>query len=81
MAKINNHRIYGELSRLKELQEDYEFIGRRTELDARNGILTVFAMPKTWKRKEAKERKLAARRAELAGDDIEAREERRYSYR
>lgn len=77
MAKIRDLHIYSQNhSELKRLHEDYEFIGRRTEL--RRDELVVFSMPKTWKRKQERERKLAARRAERQGIDPDSREDRPY---
>lgn len=77
MAKAKDMRIASsDPAELVRLQEDYEFVGRRTEIQG--DTLVVFALPKTWKRKQAKERRLAALRAERNGEEAEETSRREY---
>lgn len=70
MARYRNQRIWSNdqefLKNLADEQENY--IGRDYHLDIRRGVLTIFALPKHYKRKDKKNKAKAARnkRAESA---------------
>lgn len=71
MAKSRNQTLYSsDLNHLHALQEDFTFIGRRTRIDEKEGRLTVFALPATWKRKEKKENRRRRRTDEVDYDLI-----------
>ena len=62
MAAIKNLVVYGTQEELVKALEEYKYIGREAELDLNAGKLTVFALPRSYKKKRAAEAKLAARR-------------------
>lgn len=67
MAKSQNQNIYSsDADYLRVLEEEFTFIGRRTHLSAKEGRLTVFAMPATWKRKQKKENRHRRRDEEVS---------------
>lgn len=65
MAKSKNQKIYStDTEWLKMLAEENEqYIGREFKLDLKNGILTIFALPKRHK-KSPKEKKTRDKRSE-----------------
>lgn len=62
MSAIKNLVIRGSQEELIRQLEEYKFIGREAELDLSAGKLTVFALPRSYKKKRVAEAKLAARR-------------------
>lgn len=71
MAKARNQRIYSnDVNELTRLADEYSFVGRRVNLDVRRRELTVFALPETWKKKIAKERRLEALREARHGWEL-----------
>lgn len=62
MSAIKNLVIRGTQEELIRQLEEYKFIGREAELDLSEGKLTVFALPRSYKKKRVAEAKLAARR-------------------
>lgn len=67
MAKVKNQRFWGDEATLRRLADEIKFIGRDYELDLKNGVLIVFALPPRHK-KSPKEKKKEERnkRAESA---------------
>lgn len=69
MTKVKNQTVYSsDLRHLRALQEDFAFIGRNSRVDEKEGRLTVFALPATWKRKEKKEARQRRRKVDVDYD-------------
>jgi len=43
--KSVNYTVYGDETRLRNLAEEYEYIGRNVKLELEKGRLTVLALP------------------------------------
>lgn len=50
--------------KLFKMKEDYEFIGRETDVDTKELKLTVLALPRKYKKKSIREAKIARKREE-----------------
>ena len=72
--KVSNQHHYNKDEKvLQALHEEYVSLGRNAHI-VEPGHLVVFSLPKSWKRKKSKEKRLEVLRAARRGEDLETPE-------